>query len=137
MTVNKQKNPGVLFCHVTSPVLWRRAHSSRASPLTVAVDSICPRVRSFTCHRHRLVSSPEHALSASMRHPSDAETGSRQTHGWNGGEMSTAPACRDARCARRGQDRGGDRSEEGTGPGRGQDRGGNRNQKKKKKQHFS
>lgn len=78
------------------------------------------RVRSFTCHHHRLVPSPERAVSTwhltFMRHPSDAETGRRQTtrvcaH-WDGGEESTV--FRDAGRARRGQDRGGDGGEGNT-----------------------
>lgn len=83
-----------------------------ASPLNVS------RVRSFTCHHHRLVSSPERAVSTwqltFMRHSSDAETGSRQTtrvcaH-WDGGEESTT-VFRDAGRARRRRDRGGEGGE--------------------------
>lgn len=126
ITVNIQKNRSFISSRDLSCALASRSRIAR-----LAFDRCCgfnlPRVRSFTCHRHRLVSSAQRTLSASMRHQSDAETGSRQTHGWNGGEMSRAPACRDAGCARRGHDRGGDRTEEGTGPGREQD------QKKKKK----
>lgn len=46
---------GTLCCHV---------HSSRTSPSAIAADAILLHVRSFTCHDHRLVSSPERAVFA-------------------------------------------------------------------------
>lgn len=117
----KRTNAGLLFHHVAAP-----------APLTPC-SAICrgrgcnlSHVRSFTCHHHRLVSSPERAVSAwqltSTCHPSrgrerKAETGSSQTAREDSGEKerSSLPG-RQARAAE-------------TGPGRGQD-------KKKKKTHL-